>query len=126
MSHTGIVYRVFLKGLECYAFHGVPAEERVVGHRYTTDIELLVDGDAVEDDEIRHTTDYSEVGKVVRHLVETTQHRTLERLVFTACSQILERFPKVTEARVRISKPLPPMPLIAESAGVEVTLKRQA
>jgi 7,8-dihydroneopterin aldolase/epimerase/oxygenase len=118
------VFTVFLNGLEFYGYHGVPAEERVLGHRYKVDLSLQVDGSAPEEDSIHGTVDYGELGIKVLGWATDVQAHTLERLAAILLGKIIEGYPLVQEATIRIAKPLPPAPLIAAEAGVEMTISR--
>jgi 7,8-dihydroneopterin aldolase/epimerase/oxygenase len=118
------MYTVFVEGLEFYAYHGVPAEEKVLGHRYTADIYVEVDGAAHESDNISETVDYGVLGQEVIAFVSSTQGHTLERLAAKICDHILVQFATVTEVHIKLAKPYPPTPIIAAQAGVELVRKR--
>jgi 7,8-dihydroneopterin aldolase/epimerase/oxygenase len=118
------MYTVYVRGLEVYAYHGVPAEERVLGHRYSIDFELIVDGASPDSDSIHDTVDYSEAAKLVESTVLGVQGHTLERLCELVAERLLDTFPAILEATVTIEKPMPPMPLIAAAAGVSLTRSR--
>lgn len=116
--------KVFIRNLEFYSFHGVPPEERVVGHRYRFDITLEIASSSAESDEVSDTVDYVAVAKAVEAITTTIQCKTLERLVTLVGNRILDQFALVDRVTVRTWKPLPPAPIIAESVGVELTLGR--
>jgi dihydroneopterin aldolase len=118
------VYRVFLNELEFYAYHGVPAEERAVGHRYRATISLLVDGNAHVTDEVKDTVDYGEVAKVVEQVSGRSKLNTVERLAQVIAEALLEKFELAHQVNIYLEKRLPPAPVIAESAGVELELIR--
>lgn len=118
------MYTIFIEGLEVYAYHGVPAEERTLGHRYAVDLNLSVEGFADETDKIGDTVDYGLVGAKVCGLMATTHAHTLEHLARTIAESLLADQPLIIEVFIRISKPYPPTPIIASAAGVELTLAR--
>lgn len=118
------MYNVFIEGLEFYGYHGVPAEERAVGHRYIADLWLSVEGRADVSDHIADTVDYAAVGQEVMSAIASAKAHTLEHLAHETCGFILERFPSVASVRLKLSKPYPPTPMIAAKAGVEVVLAR--
>jgi 7,8-dihydroneopterin aldolase/epimerase/oxygenase len=118
------MFTVFLEGLEFYGYHGVPAEERVLGHRYTADLYLQVDGSADRTDHIQETVDYSKVGARTIELATEAQAHTLEHLAGHICDHLLAEYPMITKLKIRLAKPLPPCPLIAARAGVELERSR--
>jgi 7,8-dihydroneopterin aldolase/epimerase/oxygenase len=118
------MFTVFVEGLEFYAYHGVPAEERAIGHRYTVDLEMVVEGEADRTDDIHATADYAKASQTLEAIAKGQQVKTLERLARLMADAILKDFASVMEVRVRLAKPLPPSPVIANMAGVEVTATR--
>lgn len=122
--HNGAVFTVYVRGIECYAYHGVPEEERAVGHRYRIDLEIEVEGDAGHTDSIRDTVDYSAAAKLVTSIARTEQFRTLERLAQVAAERILAAFERAQVVHVDAAKRLPPADVIAETAGVRLVVRR--
>lgn len=117
--------RIFVEGIEFYAFHGVPDEEQVVGHRYVVDISLSVRETASETDLVGDTVDYGAVAQLVVKTGTENQVRTVERLARTMGEAILSKFARVDEVEVRLAKRLPPAAVIAQEAGVELTVVRR-
>lgn len=118
------MYQVFLENLEFYAHHGVPAEERIVGHRYVVSLSMTVEGGATNTDQVDDTVDYGEVASVVFDAATEKQYKTVERLAQVIARTVLDSFPLVFSVEVRLAKRLPPAPMIADSAGVVLTLTR--
>jgi len=118
------MYTVFVRGLEFYAHHGVPDEEQVIGHRYSVDIDLEVDGQAHETDSVNESVDYGEVCALVQSVGRREQVRTIERLAAILCDAILMRFALAETVTLSVSKRLPPTDAIIESAGVMLTRHR--
>ncbi|HVL39366.1 MAG TPA: dihydroneopterin aldolase [Fimbriimonadaceae bacterium] len=118
------MFTVFIEGLDFYGYHGVPDEERAVGHRYLVDLEMAVEGNAPLDDEIRHTVDYSKAAQVVQEVLVDSQVQTLERLAGMICERLLQRYDRLVSVKVTVRKPMPPMPFVARAAGVQVLRDR--
>src|SRR5690349_3843039 len=74
------MYTVFIRGLEFYGYHGVPAEERFIGHRYRVDLELRVEGTADESDHVSETVDYGAVATFATQVGTNEKAHTVERL----------------------------------------------
>lgn len=111
---------IFLKGIRCYAYHGVAPQETLIGNEYTIDLKLKTDiGKAGRTDEVADTVNYAEVYEVVKRemdipskLLEHIGHRIVERL--------FEAFPQVEEIELSLAKRNPPMGADIESAGIEL------
>lgn len=118
------MYTVFLRGLEFYAYHGVPEAERAVGHRYAVDLEVTVTGQADRSDAIADTVDYARLGELAIEVANAAVYRTVERLAAAIAEAILQDFPMASHVRATVVKRLPPANLIAECAGVVVSRDR--
>ncbi len=118
------MFTVFVRGVEFYGYHGVPAEERFIGHRYRVDVKMNVDGHADRTDHVSDTVDYGKVAQTVTEIGTTEKAHTVERLARLIGERILAEHPLALNVTVRVAKPLPPTPVIADEAGVEIELKR--
>jgi len=118
------MYTVFVRGIEFYGYHGVPAEERHIGHRYRVDLELHVDGTADETDRISDTVDYSAVSRIVTRVGADETAHTVERLARIMGERVLQEHPTVASLWISVAKPMPPSPIIADEAGVELEMAR--
>jgi dihydroneopterin aldolase len=124
LRYIGTVFNVFVEGLDLYAYHGVPAEERVVGHRYHVDVSLTVDGRADVTDHVDDTVDYGRVAQMAEALVRETQFHTVERLAAAIADHLIATFALAVEVSVTVRKPFPPAAVIAAAAGATVTRRR--
>ena len=115
---------LFVSGLEFYAYHGVPLEERTIGHRYVVDLELRVDSNAEFTDNVADTVDYAAAAKTVIETSASESVKTVERLAQMSAAKLLENFPRIEAVKIRLAKRLPPAPIIAEELGVELELTR--
>lgn len=115
---------MFIDGIEFYGYHGVPAAEREVGHRYLVDIEMEVHESASVTDRVEDTVDYSAVGLLVLEVGARAGFATLERMARVMGEAILHQFPRAERVTISLSKPFPPMPIIAQQAGVSITIER--
>ncbi|MBL8049393.1 MAG: dihydroneopterin aldolase [Chthonomonas sp.] len=110
---------IAIHDLEVYAYHGVPAAEREVGHRLLVDVELVVEELAGETDSIDGTVDYAEVANMVRDVILESSVQTLEFLCSKVTHALVATFPAIVGGTISIAKPYPPMPCIV--AEVRVT-----
>lgn len=113
---------VGLEGLRFHAFHGVMAQERMVGNDYRVSLRLRVDvGKAVESDDVADTIDYSEVYRVVRREMERPS-RLLEHVAGRIGEAVAARFPTVEAIDISITKTNPPMGADCDGASVRLHL----
>ncbi|MFN8593805.1 MAG: dihydroneopterin aldolase [Thermomicrobiales bacterium] len=102
--------QILLEGLQFYGYHGVNAEERVLGQRFQVDVTLDFDlSAAASSDDIADTVSYSAVFKVVRVVVEGEPRNLLEAVAGAICTSIFAEFPPVDRIAVVVRKPHPPM-----------------
>ena len=119
-----MVYQVFVENLEFYGYHGVPAEERKVGHRYRVSLWLTVDGAAPDTDEVEDTADYATIAQTVVFVSSSNQFRTVERLAKAIGQAVLAHFSLAESVRVKVEKRLPPAEMMADTAGVDLVVSR--
>ena len=117
-------YTVHIRGLDIYAYHGVPAAERSIGHRYHVDAELEVEGTAPVTDDVQDTVDYGHAACIIRDQVLDRQDRTLERLAAACLEALFDEFDGLMSAQITIEKPMPPAPFIADAAGITLVMER--
>ncbi len=119
-------WQVYLDGLEFYGYHGVSDEEQKIGHRYRMRIACDFSGPAnpVSDD-IKQTLDYSEVAKLAVHICTSQQFRTIEAMNWALAEKLFAEFPQVQGITLTTEKALPPIPHVAEAAGVELSILRE-
>jgi dihydroneopterin aldolase len=94
-----------LIGLVVFGHHGYLEEERRIGQRFLVDLWVDVVGSASESDRIEDTVDYRRLAGLVREVFGGEERLLLEGLAGAVADGIVERFPAVTRARVRVRKP---------------------
>lgn len=97
--------RVELRGLEVFGYHGVTEEERREGQRFLFDLDLLLETRATETDSLAHTLDYRDAAVLVREISDRRSYVLLEALAAACAEGLLQRFPLIQVARVRVRKP---------------------
>ena len=115
---------LFVTGLEFYAYHGVPSEERAIGHRYIVDLEMDVKSSAELTDDVADTVDYADAARIVLKASGSQQFKTVERLAHVMGEALLAEFSRIQRVSIRLAKRLPPAPFIAEELGVELEMSR--
>ena len=88
--------RIRIEGIELHGFHGVPAAEREVGHRYRIDAVLELDLlPAARSDEVEATVDYGEVAREIIAVGTGPSVKLVETLAHRMADRVLERFPQI-------------------------------
>ncbi len=117
--------RIYLQGLEFYAYHGVLAEEKSLGQRFVIDLVLELDlRPAGISDDLTKSVSYAEVYTDIREIVTGSKYNLLEALVEKIPAEILLKYP-VHQVTVKIRKPQAPIAGVFEYMAVEITRQKQ-
>lgn len=117
--------KIFVTNLCLVGRHGVMEEERVLGQRFFLDIEVTTDARrASANDDYKKAICYATLCELATKVSDDGPYLLIETFAERVITAILERFPTVTEARVRIRKPGAPIPASFDTVGVELARKR--
>ncbi len=113
--------KIILTGMVFYGHHGVTDEEQRLGQRFLVDVELETDTRAAgQRDDITLAVNYASVYLSTKDVVEGESRRLIEAVAEGIAARILEEQP-VRGARVRVTKPSPPIPgAVLSGAAVEI------
>jgi dihydroneopterin aldolase len=114
-----------LSGLVVFGHHGYLEEERRLGQRFLVDLWVDVHGEATDTDRIEDTVDYRKLASLVREVFAGPERLLLEGLAGAVADGIVERFPAVSRARVRVRKPDVVLDPPVDYAAVEVERTRE-
>ena len=116
--------RVFLEGIEVFAFGGVTDSERIIGQRYRLDISLLVDlTPASASDNLADTVSYAEIHDLAVRTIRDRPFNLVESAASRVADAILEGFP-AQSVTIKLRKLLPPIDGVVAAAGVVMTRSR--
>jgi dihydroneopterin aldolase len=115
-------FRVFVRGIEFYAYHGFSEEEQKIGHRYSLDLDARIKGLAPRTDVLTDTVDYGALATAAVEFAQSKQYRLVESLTFDLGTHLLRMFDSIEVLTLTMVKRLPPAPVIASEAGVSITL----
>lgn len=117
--------RMFIKGLEVFAYHGVNPEEKRDGQRFVLDITLYADlYYAEKNDRLEDTVNYASVRKTVSRLMTENCFDLIERAAACVAEGVLKEHPKVEKIEVILKKPDAPMSAKFDYVAVEVVRQR--
>ncbi|HIS34331.1 MAG TPA: dihydroneopterin aldolase [Candidatus Avirikenella pullistercoris] len=98
-----------IENMEFYAYHGCYKEEKVVGNRFIVYMKLETDVEkASVSDDVKDTVSYLEVYQVVKEQMEIGSN-ILEHVARRILSAVVDKFPQIDYALVKISKMNPPL-----------------
>lgn len=84
---------------------GISAEERKRKQKIFIDIELFLSlKKAAENDELKHTVNYSKVCNLVANLIEKKEYRLIEAIAWDISETVLKEF-NVKKVIVEVKKP---------------------
>lgn len=116
---------IAIEGIEIFAYHGVYQVEREAGNRFFVDLHLQTDlRKASQSDDLHDTVDYYSVYKIVLEKMEEPAN-LLETLVYRIGPAILEAFPQLDSAMIRVRKQSPHAMSHARETYVEEIFTRK-
>lgn len=116
--------KIILDSLKTYAYHGVLAQEQVVGAYFYTSVIAETDNtSSMQTDELDDTVSYADIVDVVREEM-SLKSRLLEHVAGRIARRLLTDYPTLNRVTVRVMKENPPFGAQCKAAGVEVELAR--
>ncbi|QIB35123.1 dihydroneopterin aldolase [Ancylobacter pratisalsi] len=120
-----MIDRVFLRGVELHAHHGLHEEEARLGQRFIVDMDWWLDtGPAATHDDYDRTVGYEKVFAIIHEASNSRRFKMLEAFADAIARLVLDRYPIVEKVRVEVHKPAAPIAGIFRDAGVEITRSR--
>lgn len=118
--------KIYIKGLEIFAYHGVNPEEKEEGQPFVLDITMEADlSKARHSDQLSDTVNYAAVRKTVQRVFTAEKFDLIERAAQAACDGVLAEHPRVERVTVLLKKPQAPMNAQFDYVAAEVTEKRR-
>jgi 7,8-dihydroneopterin aldolase/epimerase/oxygenase len=115
------VDQIILKGMPFFGYHGVLAEETVMGQRFIVNVELSVDlSRPGVSDTVADTVNYAEVYQLVKQIVEGPPRKLIEAVAERIASEVLGHYTMVKSVMVEVEKPGAPIPGIFEQVSVKI------
>ena len=113
--------KIELRGMTFYGFHGVNPAEKELGQRFVVDLDIFRDlTKAGRTDDLADTTDYTEVYRAIKEIVEGPSRNLLENVAAAIADRVLASH-DVEAVRIRLMKPQVPMKgSILTHAAVEI------
>ncbi|WP_430883665.1 dihydroneopterin aldolase [Fusibacter sp. JL216-2] len=117
--------KILMKNMSFYGYHGVMAEEKVLGQKFFIDVVLEVNlKSAGVTDSVENTVSYADVFQVVKDHAEVKRYHLLEALAENIASNVLENFHLVKAVEVEVRKPEAPVHGVFDHFGVHIRRER--
>ena len=101
-------HKLFVKGIDCYAYHGCMEEEGIIGGRYNVDVEIESDMEkACTSDNLDYTVDYCVVTDVVKKCMGV-RSKLIEAVAYRIIKELNKAYPEA-DFWVEITKIKPPI-----------------
>lgn len=105
-----------------YAYHGAMSDEQSLGGKFEVDVELHCDlSEAKRSDDLSKTVNYEKVYALMRSVVTGKKYYLIEALAHAIGSGIIEGFPSVQRAVIRVRKPGAPVHGVVDTIEVQTT-----
>ncbi|MCE5172377.1 dihydroneopterin aldolase [Paenibacillus profundus] len=117
--------RMQLHRMEFFGRHGVFQEERALGQLWYVDLDLQIDlRQAGVSDNLNDSVNYADIFYMVKSIVEEQSFQLVEALTERIAAALLDAYPRINEATVRVTKPHPPFDIHFQGLTVEMTRVR--
>lgn len=118
--------RIYIKGLDVFAYHGVMPKEKRDGQRFVLDITLDCDlSRAGRTDRLEDTVDYTAVMDAAVQAMTENSYDLIERAASRTAEAILRAEEKVERLTLCLRKPEAPIDKIFDYVAVEITRERK-
>lgn len=114
---------IHLHQLKFHAFHGIYAEEKVLGGEFEVNLSVNYTPTELPVTDLHQSVNYAGLYELVKKEMETPC-QILETFVTKLAKDILAQFSIVEEVYISITKLRPPIINFEGSVGVSFTLKR--
>ncbi len=115
---------IILNNLRFYAYHGVLAQEKLVGHSFLVSLKIDCDfKQAIYSDSVKDTIDYGKVFEIVKKEMQIPS-KLMEHVAGRILSSIYKKFPSVICVSISIIKENPPINSDSEGCGIEIKMTR--
>ncbi len=114
---------VQLKDVKVFGFHGLHDGEEIVGGEFKINLTVAYLPEDTIINKIEKTIDYTQLIKIVNQKMGEPVH-LLETIATRIVSEIIAKFPIITEVEISIYKLHPPIEFFEGSAGITYKVKR--
>jgi dihydroneopterin aldolase len=117
--------RLTVRSAEFYAYHGVKAEEQLLGGKYQVDLDMYYDArQAIINDDVNYALNYEEAMFCIEEVIAGENYNLIETITNEILNLLLEKFPHMVKATVRVRKMNAPIRRVVSFVEAEQTMSR--
>lgn len=117
--------RIFIRGVQVHAHHGVFEEEKKLGQRFVFDVDYWLEAKSyARADDYGGAVSYNDVYETLIEVVKGPRFDLIEALAERIAQTILKRFAAINMVRIEVHKPSAPIAGVFSDVGVEITRRR--
>ncbi|ROL57171.1 dihydroneopterin aldolase [Bacteroidetes/Chlorobi group bacterium ChocPot_Mid] len=118
--------KLSIVGAQFYAYHGVKSEEQQLGGKYEVDLEMYYDAThSIINDDVNMALNYEEAFFCIEEVIAGENYNLIETLAREILNLLMEKFPELQKAKVRVRKMGVPIRRIVKFIEAEQTLSRK-
>jgi len=118
--------KLSINSAQFYAYHGVKNEEQHLGGKYEVDLDMYYDAThAIINDDVNLALNYEEAFFCIEEVIAGENYHLIETLAREILNMLMEKFPDLQKARVRVRKMGVPIRRIVKYIEAEQTITRK-
>ena len=119
--------RLSIKSAQFYSYHGVKAEEQVLGGKYEVDLDLFYDAtQAIVNDDVKYAINYEEAFYCIEEVIGGDEgYNLVETIANEILQMAMEKFTNLEKATVRVRKMSVPIRRVVSYIEAEQTITRK-
>ncbi len=125
MKETSLM-KISIDSSQFYSYHGVKGEEQSLGGKYEVDLDLWYDAKAaIINDDVNLALNYEEAFFCIEEVLAGENYHLLETLASEILNLLMEKFPQLVKATVRVRKLNVPIRRIIKYIQAEQSIERK-
>ncbi len=118
--------KLSINGAQFYAYHGVKNEEQQLGGKYEVDLDMYYDAThAIINDDVNLALNYEEAFFCIEEIIAGENYNLIETLAREILNLLMEKFPELMKAKVRVRKMGVPIRRIIKFIEAEQSISRK-
>lgn len=102
-------YRIELRNIHLYAYHGVLKQENKIGAWYTINLCATIENkECMENDDIASTVNYADIYEIICNEMKINS-KLLEHVCKRILNELFNRFDTISKITISLSKDTPPL-----------------
>lgn len=126
MSKHSSLTRLTISNAVYFGYHGVRNEEQALGGKYEVDADMYYDSTrAVVSDDVSDALNYEEAVFMIGEIITSDPFNLVETIVHEILDSLMDKFPKLMSASVRVRKHAVPVRQYIDFIEVEQSMTRE-